>query len=1016
MSSDEQSLSNTPMVPNEPTLLNNLGKIAYMLDKTYLSCLENDYWVLPFDEYYNSEKQITYASNIRALRVERCVINKEERFIDCFKNILSLFSNSEDKDTLALIFERTPKDTEMFFVVKNTGEGRNEDSLNNIKLLADSIHGNFPGTEVTEIESTETSKILNLEKAAAISVLSNIPSEKSEDFICQGIEKLLNGIVPKSEEENYTVVFLAEAMPILEIRSILNGYEELATVLAPYAGCQFQLGENKTETEGEMESLSHSNTISHSISKTHSVNFGLNSSQFGSITNSITAGGSAGLSLGPVNIGAFVAKTVANTIGASFGQSGGYGYSWGTTDTKAETDTITKGTHHDKSLGSSKNITYTYKSYLVSDLLEKLEATIKRINGSKANGLWKYAAYVLSSDIKNTANVANYIRSISQGDDSYIESSFIQSWDCNEEGEEILKYVSHFCHPVFGNKIDGTLVIPSANVSTSELANIFAFPRTSVQSLPVVECVPFGREPHSLNKLTQDLDIGCAYHMHRKEENNQVKLSKKELTKHTFITGSTGSGKSNTIYTILGKLCPEKAVKDEKATTFLVIEPAKGEYKDVFGGRKDVTVYGTNPFKFPNLLRINPFSFPDDVHVLEHIDRLVEVFNACWPMYAAMPAILKEAVELSYQSTGWDLKYSKNTCEFPTFDTLMAILPNVIDSSAFSADVSNNYKGALLTRVRSLTIGIQGQIFGDDIEGEKLFNKNVIVDISRVGSSETKALIMGILILKLQEFRMSGSKSANEELRHITVLEEAHNILRRTSTEQSQESSNLQGKSVEMLANAIAEMRTYGEGFIIADQSPGLLDMSVIRNTNTKIIMRLPDESDRMLAGKSAGLSDTQIGEISRFETGVAAVSQSGWLEPVLSKIDLFDGEKPLSKYISAHDKEFSAIKDFLNAVFGVEKKELSPETVDAIRRWSKNFKFRALILRIIEHILDGGTIPGNIQMILTGGLFMDKIVPDRAAAISGMRKALISQYNFTDQDEIISRVNKVFSKHFPGI
>ena len=55
-------------------------------------------------------------------------------------------------------------------------------------------------------------------------------------------------------------------------------------------------------------------------------------------------------------------------------------------------------------------------------------------------------------------------------------------------------------------------------------------------------------------------------------------------------------------------------------------------------------------------------------------------------------------------------------------------------------------------------------------------------------------------------------------------------------------------------------MRTYGEGFIIADQAPGLLDMAVIRNTNTKIIMRLPDESDRQLVGKAAGLNDDQIG------------------------------------------------------------------------------------------------------------------------------------------------------------
>lgn len=56
---------------------------------------------------------------------------------------------------------------------------------------------------------------------------------------------------------------------------------------------------------------------------------------------------------------------------------------------------------------------------------------------------------------------------------------------------------------------------------------------------------------------------------------------------------------------------------------FLVIEPAKGEYKKIF---KDVKCYGTNPL-MGELLRINPFSFPAGIHVLEHIDRIVEIFN-----------------------------------------------------------------------------------------------------------------------------------------------------------------------------------------------------------------------------------------------------------------------------------------------------------------------------------------------------------------------------------------------------
>ena len=247
-------------------------------------------------------------------------------------------------------------------------------------------------------------------------------------------------------------------------------------------------------------------------------------------------------------------------------------------------------------------------------------------------------------------------------------------------------------------------------------------------------------------------------------------------------------------------------------------------------------------------------------------------------MYAAMPAVLKDAIEASYISCGWSL--TQSTCatgQLPTFATVLQKIPEIMANSAYSKDAKGDYTGALVTRVKSLTNGINGQIFcsEDEIADKDLFDQNVIVDLSRIGSMETKALLMGILMIKLQEYRMAEAKGSNAELRHVTVLEEAHNLLRRTSAEQSQESSNLQGKSVEMLANAIAEMRTYGEGFIIADQAPGLLDLAVIRNTNTKIIMRLPDESDRYLVGKSAGLNDDQIVELSRLDVGVATVFQN---------------------------------------------------------------------------------------------------------------------------------------------
>ena len=373
-------------------------------------------------------------------------------------------------------------------------------------------------------------------------------------------------------------------------------------------------------------------------------------------------------------------------------------------------------------------------------------------------------------------------------------------------------------------------------------------------------------------------------------ENTEVALSKQSLASHTFITGSTGSGKSNTVYQMI-----ERARK--QGVKFLVVEPAKGEYKNVFGHRNDVTVLGTNPL-VSQLLRINPFSFPKNIHVLEHMDRLVEIFNVCWPMYAAMPAVLKSAVEKSYVDCGWDLVKSQNKYDeelYPTFADVARNVKSIIDSSEYDAENKGAYKGSLLTRLESLCNGINGMIFvSDEIGATQLFDENVIVDLSRVGSSETKSLIMGMLVLKLQEYRMSWANGMNAELKHITVLEEAHNLLRRTSSERSSEGSNLLGKSVEMLSNAIAEMRTYGEGFIIVDQAPGLMDMSVIRNTNTKIILRLPDQTDRELVGRAANLNEDQITELAKLPCGVGAVYQNEWVQPVLCKVDRGDiDEKP---------------------------------------------------------------------------------------------------------------------------
>ena len=266
-------------------------------------------------------------------------------------------------------------------------------------------------------------------------------------------------------------------------------------------------------------------------------------------------------------------------------------------------------------------------------------------------------------------------------------------------------------------------------------------------------------------------------------------------------------------------------------------------------------------------------------------------------MYAAMPAIFKESIEKAYEVCGWDLGNSiyipNKHSKYPTFRDLVKILPEIINNSSYSSESKGDYIGALVTRVRSMTTGISGQIFCDDndIDDSVLFDENTIVDLSRVGSMETKSLIMGIIVMKLNEYRMATTAGENISLKHVTVLEEAHNLLKRTSTEQSQEGSNLMGKSVEMISNSIAEMRTYGEGFIIIDQSPTAVDISAIKNTNTKIVMRLPEKGDCEAIGMAMALNEEQVNELSKLGKGKAVILQNDWLEAVLTSI-YFWGDK----------------------------------------------------------------------------------------------------------------------------
>lgn len=955
---------------------------------------------LPIEKSVEYEEVFSPDHNIRYFNITKWVQDKKENSLEKLVNVYAVLSNEDCN--IALVFNRTQEGTNVYLAVVNTANADNNVNTNSYKnRLLEAIRGNFPGAEWGE-EGIGIIPCMNNERPYSVATASNIPTEKSDKFISQTIEKLLDGIIPTDKKKEYTIVLLAT--PIKDVEQRKLKLSEFYSGLKPYAEWQTNFtytesnaigssatvgvnvgasagiqngtsnavtdsdseteNESRTDTQSQSDSLSvgeataESNSTSHTdgtnssntVNESSTHTDGTNSTHTDTSGSSDSAGGHAGFetfagasydhtwnesiadatgtsvsdavmkgssqTFGKTatdTITKGLTKTLTNTMTHTTGTAIANTLGKAVTKAMATTSAVTKGTSLGANfganfarsstvtamIGKNEGITQTFTNFNIKHALDLLENQMERLEQSTALGMWDFAAYVLSEEYDVANNVAHSYLALTLGEDSYMSKSAINVWKGNVEEEkavakEIAGYIRELRHPLFGLKQDiiiedrafnvyPSVVTATTSLSGKELAYSLNFPQKSIAGLPVIECAEFGRNVVTYDLTTENteqIEVGNIFHMNHIEE-NRVDLAKKSLASHTFITGSTGSGKSNTVYQML-----EKARK--KNVKFLVVEPAKGEYKHVFGIYKDVSVFGTNPALTP-ILRINPFSFPNGVHVLEHLDRLVEIFNVCWPMYAAMPAVLKSAVEKSYKDCGWDMIRSINIYGeelYPTFADVAKNIKEIIDNSEFDNDNKGAYKGSLLTRLESLTNGINGMIFTcDEISNEALFDENVIVDLSRVGSSETKSLIMGMLVLKLQEYRMT-SNAMNVELGHITVLEEAHNLLKRTSTEQSSESGNLIGKSVEMLTNAIAEMRTYGEGFIIADQAPGLLDMAVIRNTNTKIIMRLPDQTDRELVGRAANLNVDQITELAKLPCGVAAIYQNEWVQPVLCKID----------------------------------------------------------------------------------------------------------------------------------
>ncbi|HOG79362.1 MAG TPA: DUF87 domain-containing protein [Anaerolineaceae bacterium] len=351
------------------------------------------------------------------------------------------------------------------------------------------------------------------------------------------------------------------------------------------------------------------------------------------------------------------------------------------------------------------------------------------------------------------------------------------------------------------------------------------------------------------------------------------------LTRHTLITGFTGSGKTNTVLYLLDQLWRQQRIP------FLVIESAKKEYRSLLKvpGFESLLVF-TLGDETVSPFRLNPFELLPGVRVEAHIGRLQACFDAALPQFGILPSIVAEALERVYRNKGWNLTdkapaqtdvETANRRLFPTLRDLYTEVIRVTDERGYAGETLHNIRAAAAGRIGNLLRGSRGRMLGGQrsIPSELLFSRPVVLELNDL-NEEDKSLIMMFLLTWLREWRELHPGRA---LQHVTVVEEAHNVVGNVqSVGASEIAADTRAKAVSAFANMLSEVRAYGEGIVISDQSPEKLAPDAMRNTNLQIAHQLRDRRDREAIARAMIMDEEQQDYLARLGVGEAALFRTG--------------------------------------------------------------------------------------------------------------------------------------------
>ena len=711
------------------------------------------------------------------------------------------------------------------------------------------------------------------------------------------------------------------------------------------------------------------------------------------------------------NTGYSNSENMSKTKGTNTSTGSSQSKTAGTSETTGTNSSKTTGTNNSVSesstTGSSQNVSKDIINKKAADYVKYIdEMLLPIIDYGKSKGLYLTTTFIFADNNSQLEKLGNTIKSLysgKKGNKNPLEFEILENNDkkieyfknfqipncVSYDNENALTLKSHF--------IENDEVSLGNWYSPNELGLIAGLPEKEVVGLALNEEVEFGLNAKTPDKGEELISLGNLVQSGN-EIDTKVYLEKSALNKHIFITGVTGTGKTTT--------CQKLLLESE--LPFLVIEPAKTEYRILMNNKKtkDILIFTLGNDKVAPF-RLNPFEFFEGESITSRVDMLKAAMEASFDMEAAIPQIIESAMYSCYEDYGWNIDtdenekfenpYDEGVYSFPTLEDLLNKVETEVTKHNFDDRLKKDYIGSITARLQGLLVGSKGQMLNSrrSIDFRELIEKKVVLEIEGIKNGTEKSLVMGFILTNLCE-ALRAKYNKDKHFKHITLIEEAHRLLSKYTPGDSLNKKN----SVETFADMLAEVRKYGESLIIADQIPNKMTPEVLKNTNTKIVHKIFAEDDKEAIGNTISLSKEQKDFLSSLPTGRAIVFSQSWIKAVQVQIEKMTNTT--SDENIDEDRLKSRVEDFYienykKGIFiGTKYEKITKEQFRLCRKFSTNKEFVKIFKAVFEENVNSFRDFERVMNLLNDKKFFDDI-----------RRVL------TNDDENIENLKNKFKEYY---